>query len=168
MYTEYRCVVDTRQEISEPRAGSSPCHGLSCSYRLPSATTPHFLAVAQRETLMLCKPALFCHPQVKIEKEKVYIRASKQVRGHWHPKIKANAFSFCCMCVGWRKMFIFDPWVWAEGCVSIQFIWRYEWSQAELLVAFPSSLTAAAGHLAWAVRCFRSYRHSSCICPMFP
>jgi len=36
---------------------------------------------------------------VKIEKEKVYIRASKQVRGHWDPKIKTYAFDFCSACV---------------------------------------------------------------------
>lgn len=33
------------------------------------------------ETLAVLQTTAVCHPQVKIEKEKVYIRASKQVRG---------------------------------------------------------------------------------------
>lgn len=65
---------------------------MGCSQREQSPSS------CQRHSLP-CKPLLFYHPQVKIEKEKVYIRASKQVRGHWHPRIKPRAFSFCSVCV---------------------------------------------------------------------
>lgn len=56
----------------------------------------HMVACGPSSQLFpVLQTAALCNPQVKIEKEKVYIRASKQVRGRAAPEAKPEAGSVC-------------------------------------------------------------------------